>query len=172
LLPFFSPDSIRSVTYKRQFTHRETEWPSECPNPAANSITQLDDEFGKVVNNETPNKEGRVYKIGAKGGCTTGHVNGKKVHTVNLSWHKEGDYSSEVAVIGEWNDWFNWMGDSGSGVFNVYGQLFGLLYASQTKYNSRRLLTYVIPAHAIKDDFEEATDGKYTLRVKQELGGL
>jgi S1-C subfamily serine protease len=70
-------------------------------------------------------------------------------------------------VIGEWNDWFSWMDNSGSGVFNVYGQLLGLLYASQTKYNSRRLLTYVIPAHAIKDDFEEATDGKYTLRVKQ-----
>jgi hypothetical protein len=88
----------------------------------------LDDEFGKVVNNEIEKKEGRVYKIRAKSGCTTGHVNGKKAHTVNLPWHKEGDYSSGVAVIGESNNWFSLMGDSASGVFNVYGQLLGLLY--------------------------------------------
>lgn len=70
-------------------------------------------------------------------------------------------------MIGESEKWFSWMGNSGAAVFDVYGRLLGLLFAGQTKFNTERLMTYVIPIHAIKEDFEQATGQKYTLRIKQ-----
>ena len=95
-----------------------------------------------------------VFKIGRQTGITVGRVNGVKSE---VSPRGYSGYFSEWEVVGENGEPWAARGDSGSCVWDLSGNLIGMVWGSTRRYNTG----YVTPIQNLLDSIKGLTGREY-----------